>query len=558
MSTSRSIGWLARATAHRDRVAVVDAEGEHSYADLLGSSTAVAGALRAAAEVRGGSEPDLAEARVAFMTPPGWVYGAVQWGVWRVGGIAMPLCTSHPARELARVLDDAGAALVIAHPSFEPRLAPLARERDLPLLTTETAWSARTAALPEVPDLDEGRGAMLLYTSGTASRPKGVLHTQGSLRAQVESLVEAWEWSPEDRILHVLPLHHTHGIVNAFLCALWSGATCEMLPAFDAAAVWERFATGAEARRPAITLFMAVPTIYVKLIAAWEAADGERRERWSAGARSLRLMVSGSAALPEVTFRRWREITGHDLLERYGMTEIGMALSNPLHGERRPGTVGLPLPGVELRLVSEDGETLAEENRLRVGDSGPPQPARQAGPGEIEVQGPSLFREYWNRPETTRQAFHDGWFRTGDVATIEDGYWRILGRSSIDIIKSGGYKISALEIEEVLRGHPDVADCAVVGLADPEWGERVAAAVVPAPGRSGAAGGRTEVLAAWAREQLAGYKVPRRWLWVERLPRNAVDKVTKTQLCAMFRGDAAGREGDTLRPPDREPTRRER
>src|SRR3712207_1321939 len=166
----------------------------------------------------------------------------------------------------------------------------------------------------------------------------------------MESLVEAWAWSPEDRIVHVLPLHHTHGIVNALLCALWSGATCEMHAGFDARRVWGRLADGGP------TLFMAVPTIYAKLIAEWERAAAEERERWSAGARALRLMVSGSAALPVSVFERWRGITGHTLLERYGMTEIGMALSNPLHGERRPGTVGRPLPNVDVKLLDESGD----------------------------------------------------------------------------------------------------------------------------------------------------------------------------------------------------------
>ncbi len=407
---------------------------------------------------------------------------------------------------------------------------------------------------------------MILYTSGTTRRPKGVLHTHRSLRAQVESQVEAWAWRPDDRILHVLPLHHTHGIVNALLCALWSGAACEMLPGFDAREVWDRFATGAAGGRPPVTLFMAVPTIYVKLIAAWEAAPEEQRAAWSAGAGSLRLMVSGSAALPERTFRRWREITGHDLLERYGMTEIGMALSNPLDGERRPGTVGRPLPGVRLRLVDESGETLAHDEGPPAGDgaeAGPgPEasrrdPPRDAGPGEIRVRGPTLFREYWGRPEATAAAFEEGWFRTGDVATIEGGYWRILGRSSTDIIKSGGYKISALEIEDVLRAHPGVADCAVVGLPDPEWGERVAAAVVVAesPDEGAASGGARpaspgggaageaelrESLDVWARERLAGYKVPRRWLLVDRLPRNALGKVTKPDLRTLFGGAREG------------------
>ncbi len=296
---------------------------------------------------------------------------------------------------------------------------------------------------------------MILYTSGTTSRPKGVVTTHANIAAQIVSLVEAWDWSSDDRIVLFLPLHHVHGIINVVSCALWSGATCEMMPRFEAHAVWERIADGN------LTLFMAVPTIYVKLIAAWESSSPERRAVLSHACARLRLMVSGSAALPVSTLERWKEISGHTLLERYGMTEIGMALSNPLRGERVPGSVGTPLPSVEVQLVGESGE-----------------PVVPGTPGEIEVRGPSVFTEYWGNPDATRNAFRDGWFRTGDTAVVENGVYRILGRTSIDILKTGGHKVSALEIEETLRQHPAVAECAVVGVPDPEWGERVAAALV--------------------------------------------------------------------------------
>jgi malonyl-CoA/methylmalonyl-CoA synthetase len=226
-------------------------------------------------------------------------------------------------------------------------------------------------------------------------------------------------------------------------------------------------------------------------------------------------MVSGSAALPVSVFERWREISGHALLERYGMTEVGMALSNPLYGERRPGTVGTALPGVEVSLRDESGFGVAAEGVA----------------GELHVRGPGVFLEYWGRPDATRSSFRADWFCTGDVAVVEDGYYRILGRNSIDIIKTGGYKVSALEIEEALRGHPSVLDCAVVGLEDPEWGERVAAAVVPTSSHSSTS---AESLQEWLGERIAPYKLPRRWLFVEDLPRNAMGKVVKTDVKGMF------------------------
>jgi malonyl-CoA/methylmalonyl-CoA synthetase len=285
-----------------------------------------------------------------------------------------------------------------------------------------------------------------------------------------------------------------------------------MLPRFDADEVWDRIARGD------LTLFMAVPTIYARLIAAWEASPPARRRSLSEASARMRLMVSGSAALPVSVLESWRRITGHTLLERYGMTEIGMALSNPLVGERRAGSVGAPLPGVDVRLVDEAGDIVAE-----------------GMPGEIEVRGAGVFREYWNRPDATRAAFRDGWFRTGDIAVVERGAYRILGRSSVDIIKTGGYKVSALEIEEVLREHGDVSECAVVGVPDEEWGERVCAAIVARAG----APLDVETLRDWAHERLAPYKVPGHVLVVPELPRNAMGKVTKPDVARLFAADAA-------------------
>jgi malonyl-CoA/methylmalonyl-CoA synthetase len=234
-------------------------------------------------------------------------------------------------------------------------------------------------------------------------------------------------------------------------------------------------------------------------------------------------MVSGSAALPESVLARWREITGHVLLERYGMTETGMILSNPLHGERVAGTVGTPLPGVEVKVVDDAGAELA-------GDA----------EGELWVRGPAVFEEYWRRPEATAAAFAGDWFRTGDVARRERGIYRLLGRASVDIIKTGGYKVSALEIEEVLRAHPAIEDCAVVGLSDEEWGERVATAVVA---RSGAAAPSLDELRRFTKDRLAPYKAPREVLAVGALPRNTLGKVEKPRVKEMFaRAAAGGRE----------------
>ncbi|MBW4677891.1 MAG: acyl-CoA synthetase [Desmonostoc geniculatum HA4340-LM1] len=488
---------ITRAQEHNDKIAIATSQGVFTYGDLLHTSSQIATSLLENAD-------DLHEERVAFLIPSGFEYVATQWGIWRAGGIAVPLCVSHPRPELEYAIANSGASIIVAHPDFEDTLQAIAKSQNLRFILTTETLPSNVSRLPEI---DITRRALILYTSGTTGKPKGVVTTHENIQAQVTSLVTAWEWTSSDRILHVLPLHHIHGIVNILTCALWAGAECHMLSKFDAQVVWNRISDGD------LTLFMAVPTVYVKLIAAWENAKSDRQKSMSAGCGKMRLMVSGSAALPVQVLEKWQTISGHFLLERYGMTEIGMALSNSLHGERLSGYVGKPLPQVEVRLVDENGELV---------------PA--GTPGEIQVKGPTVFLEYWQNPQATAKAFQDGWFRTGDLAVVENGNYRILGRMSVDIIKTGGYKVSALEIEEVLRTHPDIQECAVVGVADIEWGERVCAALV----LQGSQTLTLESLRSWAKEQLAVYKVPTQILIVEELPRNAMGKVTKPTVVELF------------------------
>jgi len=500
-----NIPLIIRAEKHNEKTAIATTDRAFTYQDLLHTSSQIATCLLNNAE-------DLQEQRVAFLIPPGFEYVATQWGIWRAGGIAVPLCISHPRPELEYVINNSGASIIIAHPNFEGILRSrsvsagesLAEEHNLRFILTSETFPYNVGRLPEV---DITRRALILYTSGTTGKPKGVVTTHQNIQAQVTSLITAWEWTSCDRILHILPLHHIHGIVNVLTCALWAGAECHLLSKFDAETVWNRICDGN------LTLFMAVPTIYVKLIAAWETASKERQKIMSEGCAKMRLMVSGSAALPVQVLEKWQTISGHFLLERYGMTEIGMALSNPLHGERLSGYVGKSLPEVEVRLVDENGELV---------------PA--GTPGEIQVKGPGVFIEYWQNPQATAKAFQDGWFRTGDTAVVENGNYRILGRMSVDIIKTGGYKVSALEIEEVLRSHPDIQECAVVGVADLEWGERVCAALV----LQGLQPLTLEAFRSWAKERLAVYKVPTQILIVEELPRNAMGKVTKPTVVELF------------------------
>ncbi|HEU5112353.1 MAG TPA: acyl-CoA synthetase [Acidimicrobiia bacterium] len=490
-----TLSLVERSGAWPERIAISDQDGDHTYSDLLyGSERGAACLLDANA--------DLDEARIAFMVEPSFEYVRIQWAIWRAGGVAVPLCLTHPAPELEHVLDTTSPVIAIASPAYADLLQLLAEARGIEFLLVDEV-DAEPVPMPRV---DADRRAMILFTSGTTGRPKGVVTTHANIEAQITSLVEAWEWEPDDRILLTLPLHHIHGIVNVIGCALWSGARCDILPSFDAGAVIDRLATGD------LTLYMAVPTIYHRLIAHLDQAADMDNAQFREGIGGLRLMVSGSAALPIPVLERWRELSGHTLLERYGMTEIGMGLSNPYRGERIPGSVGMPLPGVEVMLVDDEGSEVSE-----------------GVPGEIRVRGPTVFLEYWDRPEDTDAAFtSDGWFRTGDTAVIEDGRYRILGRSSVDILKTGGEKVSALEIEDVLLGHEAISEVAVVGLDDPEWGQRVVAVLVASRPVDG------EELRRWAKGQLAPHKVPKEFHFTDSLPRNPMGKTQKPQVVQML------------------------
>ena len=488
---------ISRARSHADSVAYRTSESQHSYQELLDRSAGIASALLDGTD-------DLAEARVAFLIPTGIGYSSVQWGIWRAGGVTVPLCLSATEPEWEYTLADSEVASVVASAETIPQIAALCERLQIRLLNAEEIEEA-PATLPE---LTPDRRAMHLYTSGTTSKPKGVVTTHANIQAQIEALIEAWEWQADDRIPLFLPLHHIHGIINVMSCALWMGATIEPFSKFDLPTILSRV------KADAYTVFMAVPTIYVKLIAALEEADDVGRSEVTSAFGRMRLMISGSAALPAAIHERWTELTGQKLLERYGMTEIGMALSNPFHGERRPGAVGKPLPGVEVRLKAESGEVVTSEDE----------------PGEIQVKGPAVFLEYWKREEITRDSFDDGWFRTGDMAVIETGYYRIMGRLSVDIIKSGGYKLSALEIEAVLLEHPAIRECALIGASDDTWGEAVAAAVVLNEG------GELDLatLRDWCRERMSVYKIPKILQVVDALPRNAMGKVTKPAVRDLF------------------------
>lgn len=487
---ARAEGFTARTAFFKDREVT-------TYGDLLARSASVASGLLA-------DRADLEEERIAFLLPTGPDYAATQWGIWRAGGIAVPINGGAAVPEIEHVLITAGVKRVIVTGDRLSVLGDLPQRLALDVIGYETLEGAGS-----LPTIAPSRRAMILFTSGTTNKPKGVVSTHASIEAQITALVEAWAWGKDDTIPLFLPMHHLHGILNILCCGLWSGAAIEPYDKFDADAICARVGAGA------YSLFMAVPTIYVRLLKWLKAPENAAvREDVIVGFRGMRLMVSGSAALPASIHTEWANLTGQKLLERYGMTEIGMALSNPYGGDRRPGMVGLPMPRTDVQLVDDTGAVVAGEGAV----------------GEIWIKGPAVFREYWNNPKATAESFEDDWFKTGDIGTLEDGYYRIMGRSSVDIIKSGGYKLSALEIEAALLEHPDITECAVVGLEDDDWGEIVAVAVA----LEERAALDLASLQAWAKDRLSAYKLPRDLLVVDALPRNAMGKVTKPAVKALF------------------------
>lgn len=642
---------LARMLAHGDKVALTDSSSAWSYAQLLfsasrlsqcairdelGSHVAQGPPGRAA----GSAQPP--QPRIAILCPRDHQYVTCMLAAWRAGAIAVPLPDASPATELAEnYVSDSSPSLLFASRSLATKAEEVSRLTGVPIHwvepTTPPAVDAHNVSHRTIRDGVGGAsgtaGALMVYTSGTTGKPKGVLTSCSALAAQITALTSAWEWSPDDRILHVLPLHHVHGIMAKLLCALWSGAAVEMAPKFVPEQVWEALsrkgpasasggsATSASAGASAlsasksseqpISVFMAVPTVYSKLLEALDAAPPATKERWTRPLLSrstpMRLMVSGSAALPVPVMARWRAATGHTLLERFGMSEFGLAISNPYREDpaagrvRTPGAVGLPLPGFEARIV--DVET---GRKVAAGES-----------GELHIRGAAMMSGYWGRPAATEESFApndddddatpgagkgDGksstgaaagsaspaataapdnsrrWFRTGDSARADQatGYITIEGRLSADIIKSGGFKLSALEIERHLLEHDAVGEVAVFGTPRESYGESVVALVVPRPGSAqaaqlaaagtappaaaGSGGGSapgsptssslicytgtaaaalSTELRAWAKGHMAAYKVPSVVRWVPEIPRNAMGKVNKKALRAQYASAAA-------------------
>ncbi len=453
-----------------------------TYGGLAGAAGALAARLEGSGRVAVWATAEL-ETAVA-------VTGALLAGV-----AAVPLNPKSGERELEHILSDSAPSLVLAAPGVElpPVFGDLAR--------IEVDASA-TGAVPQERASD-GDPALIVYTSGTTGPPKGAVLPRRALATTLDALADAWRWTGDDVLVHGLPLFHVHGLVLGVLGPLRRGGAVRHLGRFSPEGVARELNAGA-------TMVFGVPTMYHRIA---EALPGDPElAKALAGAR---LLVSGSAALPVHDHERIAAATGRRVIERYGMTETLMNTSVRADGEARAGTVGVPLPGVELRLVEEDGTEITAYDGERV--------------GEIQVRGPNLFTEYLNRPDATAAAFTaDGWFRTGDMAVREpDGYVRIVGRKATDLIKSGGYKIGAGEIENALLEHPGVREAAVTGEPDADLGERIVAWIVPADPQTPPG---AEELEDHVARRLAPHKRPRVVRYLQALPRNDMGKIMKRAL----------------------------
>ncbi len=472
-----------------------------TYSELGNRTTRTAQYLKSLGVIEGD--------RVAVQLPKCMPFIYLHLATVQLGAIFLPLNPAYPLSELSYFVNDAEPRVFIGD-ATKPAgtYGGLNGINGLDHLITldpnTSVWLGEVEKLesynPTLPT-DPDQIAMMLYTSGTTSRPKGAQITHGNLTTNIEGLHEAWGWQNDDVILHVLPIFHVHGLIVALHGALHTGATAVMMPKFDADTVLDLLQT------KRFTVFMGVPTIHRRLY----NAAGDKTIDLS----HMRLMTSGSDRLPDDLFFGYQKTFNYILLERYGMTETGMNLSNPYQAERRVGSVGMPLPGVSARIVNPETD----------------EPLPDGEVGEVQIKGAHVCKGYWRQPEKTAEAFtEDSWLRTGDMGVrAEDGYFTLKGRAK-DLIITGGLNVYPPEVELVLMEHPAVAACAVIGCPDPEWGEQITAALILKDGQTTT----EDEIITFCREHLASYKAPRRVLFVESFPQNALGKIQKAKLRETF------------------------
>ncbi len=495
------------AVRYGEKAAVVFGDRTYSYNEIARTAAKYAGCLESMGVKKGD--------RVAIQLPKCMEFLFAHLGNLRIGAVTVPVNPDYTPEEVEYFLSDSGSSLLIADRKRLLRIGSAvgsikglqvaltdAEGPDGSLSLTERAEKAE-AGEPRAYPAGNDDAAMICYTSGTTGRSKGAVITHGNLVSNMRALQEIWAWTDRDRLLHVLPLFHIHGLAVAMHGALHAGSTVFMTWKFDPRLTWQTI------EKEKITLFMAVPTIYHRLMEVWDAVRPDLR--------SMRVFISGSAPLSETLFQRFEETTGFRILERYGMTEAQMIASNPLEPARRVSkSVGYPLPGVEIRLASPEGVT------VRPGEI-----------GEVRVKGENVFKGYWRMPEKTAEAVQGRWLRSGDLGyqDPEDDFRLYLVGRSKELIISGGLNVYPKEVESALERHDAVEEAAVFGLPDEDFGEKVSAAVVL---KQGVSPPHPEKLLAFARQYLSGYKCPRKIFFLDSLPKNAMGKVQKEELRKGF------------------------
>ncbi|KAG5924854.1 hypothetical protein E4U42_004539 [Claviceps africana] len=563
--------------------------GRHfTYGELLGD---VCRARESFVDASG--KKDLQGERIAFLVENSYDYVVTLLAALAARSIAVPMSPAFPAPELQYILDHSQASLLVSSSKFASKAdqvlaTPLeVKPVHLELPKHVGGQQGSQDAAVTLQDSEPGRAGLMLYTSGTTNRPKGVFIPQSALTAQAHSLLQAWEYAPSDHLLHVLPLHHIHGTVNAVITPLFAGSSIEFMFPFNADAVWKRLAApylpadgvtpnstdgvrssssySLSSSRSKVTFFTVVPTVYSRLLSSHKNLPPhiQQASREAISPQNMRVNISGSAALPTPVKSAWHDLShGNVLLERYGMTEVGMALSCGLaFPDRVDASVGWPLPSVQARLVDVDtGQVIPPGQEL--------DPDGRPRPGEIHLRGPTIFQEYWRNPEATAAAFvsdpdnndtdtntnnQSPWFKTGDVAIrrpvpsashaqpwTQGPLYFIQGRLTADIIKTGGEKVSALEVERELLSLPQVAEAAVVAIPSGNWGQKVGAVIVL----------DSSATDKWSplemrralKPRLANYKIPQVMKLVHHIPRNAMGKINKKQLVKQLFADE--RSGD--------------
>ncbi|OED49135.1 hypothetical protein ACH42_02085 [Endozoicomonas sp. (ex Bugula neritina AB1)] len=485
--------FLSQIVGHSaERIAIIDSDGEHSFGSLVSEAQLLAGTLR---RVIPTAITDRSKRpRIAFLAGRHASSASVLLAIWLSDAIAVPLDPLMSLPEWQWRLEELGVNVLLYAPLYRAEAQYIAQCTHITLVSTEQGYIEETPLRLATPE----QSALILFSRYEESRPIPVVHSFQSLAAQMQTLIQAWQWRPEDRLLHVLPLSNFHGLINGLLASMATGSCCEMLDNFKIHLIWDRLSSGK------VSLFTAVPTIYQYLVDAWNKASADQQKCWKSGLSHVRQTLVGPAPVTTSTCKQWFQISNIHLHFCFGTTETGMIFHNDAHGREMSGK---PMPGVNLRLTDEQGREVTE------------------GHGELEVRTPQLFKEYFDNEALTQCSYNNGWFRTRGLALKQGDMYRMLGHRNLDVINTGGYRVSALEIEKVIEQHPEIRECAVLGTPCERWGEAICIFIVPESNPVA-----LPKLREWLCPKLATYKFPTQLTVLQQMPRTSTGTIDKQSL----------------------------